>query len=70
MKAAGIRGARNGKDFNNPNKYKYYAVKIDPKKREVEKIERDFYENTESMIFDYRPAEEIYVDSKKRTNIV
>ncbi len=66
MKAAGIRGARNGRDFNNPNKYKYYAVKIDPKKREVEKIERDFYENTESMIFDYRPAEEIYVDSKKK----
>tara|TARA_R110002074_G_scaffold170721_2_gene333059 strand:+ start:2015 stop:2920 length:906 start_codon:yes stop_codon:yes gene_type:complete len=66
MKAAGIRGARNGKDFNNPEKYKYYAVKIEPRKREVLKSQRDIYENTETLNFDYRPEEKIYIDSKKK----
>jgi hypothetical protein len=35
MKAAGIRGARNGRDVNRPGKYKYYAVKIETAKREA-----------------------------------
>ena len=67
MKAAGIRGARNGRDFKNPEKYKYYAVKIEPRKREVQRLQRDIYEDTESIIFDYRSAEDIYVDSKKKS---
>ena len=67
MKAAGIRGARNGRDFKNPEKYKYYAVKIEPRKREVQRLQRDIYEDTESIIFDYRSAEDIYIDSKKKS---
>jgi len=35
MKIAGIRGARNGRDTKNPEKYKYYAVKIETGRREV-----------------------------------
>ena len=66
MKKAGIRGARNGRDFNNPEKYKYYAVKVEPRKREVFKLSSDLYEDTEDIIFDYRTAEEIYVDSTKQ----
>ena len=35
MRSAGIRGARNGRDTLNPEKYKYYAVKLETGKREV-----------------------------------
>ena len=40
MKKAGIRGARNGRDTNNPNKYKYYSVKKDIDKLLTEKISK------------------------------
>jgi len=62
MKNAGIRGARNGRDHLNPEKYKYYAAKVEPRRRQVKKIKPDFYENTENILFDYRSAEEIYRD--------
>ena len=39
MRKAGIRGARNGRDTKNPERYKYYAVKIETDKREVFPIE-------------------------------
>jgi hypothetical protein len=35
MKKAGIRGARNGRDSNNPEKYKHYAVRIETEKRQT-----------------------------------
>ena len=35
MRKAGIRGARNGRDVNNPEKYKYYAVKVESDRREA-----------------------------------
>jgi len=33
MKKAGIRGARNGRDTKNPDKYKYYSVKVETERR-------------------------------------
>jgi hypothetical protein len=33
MKKAGIRGARNGRDTKNPDKYKYYSVKVETESR-------------------------------------
>ena len=64
MKDVGIRGARNGRDYYNPEKYKYYAVKIYPRKREVRKLSLlNQYENKESLIFDYRSAIEVCNDS-------
>lgn len=60
MKKAGIRGARNGRDTNNPEKYKYYAVKVEPTKREVRKLYFPKYKNKENLTFDRRSAEEIY----------
>ena len=33
MRTAGIRGARNGRDTKNPEKYKYYAVKLESASR-------------------------------------
>ena len=35
MKKAGIRGARNGRDTKNPDKYKYYAIRTETEKRQV-----------------------------------
>ncbi len=35
MRQAGIRGARNGRDTKNPERYKYYAVKLESNRREV-----------------------------------
>ena len=66
MKNAGIRGARNGRDFNNPDKYKYYAVKVESRKREVFKLNRDKHKNKKDIYFDYRTPEEIYFDSQRQ----
>ena len=63
MKKADIKGARNGRDMKNPEKYKYYAVKVEPTKREVRKIYFPKYENKENLIFDRRTEEEIYESS-------
>jgi len=60
MKQAGIKGARNGRDQNNPEKYKYYAVKVQTRKRELRKVSFSKYDNKENMFFDYRKADEIY----------
>jgi hypothetical protein len=38
MKEAGIKGKRNGRDQANPNKYKYYAIRLEAVEREVETI--------------------------------
>jgi len=39
MRNLGIRGARNGRDTKNPEKYKYYALKIETNRREVRTAE-------------------------------
>lgn len=56
MKKMGIRGKRNGKNPLYPEKssvpYKYYALKIEPMRREKLLITRDKYNNTEKLIFE------------------
>jgi hypothetical protein len=48
MKEVGIRGKRNGRDPRNPDKYKYYALKIEAIKREIIPLpETDFPEIAE-----------------------
>jgi hypothetical protein len=42
MKSAGIRGARNGRDQNNPEKYKFYAVKIENRKRQIIRNKKNY----------------------------
>ena len=59
MKEAGIRGARNGRDVKNPEKYKYYAVKVEPAEREVIKNSKRFYEPDDRFNFRYDTLEEI-----------
>ena len=63
MKRAGIKGARNGRDVLRPEQYKYYALNIKPRKRELRKLRLlNRYENEENLIFDYRTDEQIVSD--------
>ena len=65
MKEAGIRGARNGRDVKNPEKYKYYAVKVEPAEREVWPDVVRYYEPDERFEFRYDTVEELLVQSGK-----
>jgi hypothetical protein len=63
MKRAGIRGARNGKDVLRPDQYKYYALNIKPRKRELRELyPLDSYEDKENFIFDRRRDEQVASD--------
>jgi hypothetical protein len=62
MKRAGIKGARNGRDANDPNKYKYYSLNIRPIKREVMKRSLPKYKNCDNIIFDDREIRELLED--------
>lgn len=59
MKDNGIRGTRNGRDTKNPEKFKYYALRIESASREVYEIEKNLYRDTEDIIFDNRTPEQI-----------
>ena len=59
MKEAGIRGARNGRDVKNPEKYKYYAVKVEPAEREVFNNNKRFYEADERFDIKHDTLDEI-----------
>jgi hypothetical protein len=59
MKKAGIRGRRNGRDVNNPEKYKYYAIKLEMNKREVDLVQKNLYNDTEFIKFMYDTDEDI-----------
>ena len=59
MKEADIRGSRNGRDQKNKEKYKYYALKIEPQKREVIPLQKNLYEDTDNIEFMYETEEDI-----------
>ena len=59
MKEAGIRGARNGRDQLNPERYKYYALKLESVEREVESTGLSSESDNDRVIFDSRTPEEI-----------
>ena len=59
MKEAGIRGARNGKDVNDPTKYKYYAIKVEPAQREIFEISKRYYEPADWFEMRYETAEDM-----------
>lgn len=59
MKGLGIRGARNGRDVNDPTKYKYYAVKLEPTSRSVVKRVRNEYEQDDRFVFPSTTAEDL-----------
>ncbi len=68
MKSVGIRGARNGRDVNNPDKYKYYAVKVEPSERVVEPDVKRYYETDERFQFRYDTVFDLLKSPKKPKN--
>ena len=59
MKNAGIRGARNGRDVNNPEVYRYYSPKIEATQREIIPDVTNYYEEDPRFEFRYDTPEEI-----------
>jgi|TARA_R110000824_G_scaffold40985_6_gene122343 hypothetical protein len=59
MKANGIRGTRNGRDTKNPEKFKYYAIRLESASREVYEIKKNLYRDDLDIIFDNRTPEQI-----------
>ena len=62
MKVAGIRGARNGRDTNNPDRYKYYSVKIESIEREVTPAPLGIYTEDPRFEYLYLTPEEVLKD--------
>lgn len=59
MKDAGIRGARNGRDVNNPEVYRYYSPKIEATQREIIPDVTNYYEEDPRFEFRYDTADEL-----------
>ena len=59
MKDAGIKGARNGRDTNNPNLYRYYSPKIEATQRQIIPDIANYYEEDSRFEFRYDTPEEI-----------
>ena len=62
MKEAGIKGARNGRDMLDKTKYKYYALKLQPYKREVVSLQKNLYDDIDNIEFIYQSEEDILQD--------
>lgn len=59
MKDAGIKGARNGRDVNNPEIYRYYSPKIEATQREIIPDVTNYYEEDPRFEFRYDTADEL-----------
>jgi len=59
MKEAGIKGARNGRDMLDKTKYKHYALKLQPYKREVASLQKNLYDDIDNIEFMYQSEEDI-----------
>ena len=59
MKEAGIRGTRNGRDQLNPDKYKYYALKLESAERQFEKVGFSCVSDSDKVVLDSQAPEEI-----------
>ena len=59
FKEQGIRGTRNGRDTKNPDRYKYYAVKLEPAHREIIHRVKNKYERDKRFIFNYQDFKDI-----------
>ena len=68
LKGMGRRGARNGRDPKNPDLYKYYAIKIEARRREVFPKTKQVYKDMNGIRFDTRSAEEIILCHSLKEN--
>ena len=65
MKDVGIKGARNGRDTNNPELYRYYSPKIEATQREIIPDVTNYYEEDPRFEFRYDTPEEIIEEFDK-----
>tara|TARA_R100001015_G_C4634896_1_gene202553 strand:- start:6 stop:875 length:870 start_codon:yes stop_codon:yes gene_type:complete len=65
MKDAGIKGARNGRDTNNPKLYRYYSPKIEATQRQIIPDVTKYYEEDPRFEFRYDTPEEIIKEFDK-----
>jgi hypothetical protein len=68
MKENGIRGARNGRDMNNPNIYRYYSPKIEAVERQIIPNIKNYYQQDKRFEFRYDTPGEILESFKFNTN--
>ena len=59
MKEAGIKGRRNGRDVNNPDRIIYRAIKIETAEREIVQTSKNKYKDQDNLFFNYQTEEEI-----------
>jgi len=68
MKEAGIKGPRNGRRHDDPNKHAYHSVKIEPSSREICVNEKMLHESENSFVFDNRDERTIYQNCEPGKN--
>ena len=68
MKDTGIRGTRNGRDSKNPEKYKYYAIKLENDRREIIPDFFHTWECSDSIEGNYMTESEIISSYSDTTN--
>jgi len=68
FKGAGMKGAANGRCTKNPEKTKYYALKIETTRRERHKLERNLYEDTEKIKFNYQSLDDLLRETPKENS--
>jgi len=59
LKEMGIKGQRNGRDMLDKTKYKYYALKARPYKREISSLQKNLYDDIDNIEFMYYSEEDI-----------
>ena len=58
MKQSGIKGTRNGRDTKNKSLYKYYAIRLENREREiVDRLKN--YKSTDRLVFKYESVDDI-----------
>jgi hypothetical protein len=66
MKQSGIKGTRNGRDTKNKSLYKYYAIRLENRKREiVYKLKN--YKSTDRLVFKYESVDDIIDNESKNS---
>lgn len=68
MKENGIRGARNGRDVNNPNIYRYYSPKIESVERQIIPNIKNYYQQDDRFEFLYDTPGDLLEKSKFNTD--
>ena len=64
MKDNGIKGPKNGKRWDDPTKWAYHSIKLEPSKRDIIRLTKPVYNNEGNIIFDNRNERQVYRNIK------